>query len=182
MLMNFAPTAPFKSAICPGVTATIKVLNVIERARRDMEIAEHRAEFQRCHREKNALLNAALNRPADDLSAPTVEQIASLPAETQDRLYALAERASLIQSAHIMPAELRASIISLAGCLTATGAAATVDDLIATGPDALITELYAAIQPLAGLTPVQEKNLPSPGSSDSPAATPSESLAVANAA
>jgi hypothetical protein len=180
--MNFAPNIQFASKLCPGVTATIKVLNVIDRARRDMEIAEHRAEFQRCHREKNALLNAALNRPPEDLSAPSIEQIAALTAETQDRLYILAERANLIQSAHIMPAELRASVTNLAGCSTSTGTAATMDDLIATGPDALLTELYAAIQPAAGLTPVQEKNLPSPGSSDSQAAMPSESLAVANAA
>lgn len=179
--MNLDTTRLFEHPAYPGFKATIRVLNVIERAKRDLPVAAARSEFQRLHREKNTLLNTALNRPPDSFEPATVEQIRALPAATQDRLYALATQAQLLQQAELMPADLRAAIVSIDG-LSFNGAAATIDSLIAHAPDTLLDSLYEAVSDAAGLTAVQEKNSPSRGYSGNPQDTSAGSITVANAA
>ncbi len=165
--MILTSTKTFNSATFPEVSFTVRVLNRIERARRDAGIAAHRAEFSRLERERAALLRSLIPGADFESSSGAVaanERVMALPLADKERLFALKEEADIVHSAQIVPAEIRAALISITG-LECDGVPATVESVIASAPDELIIEIHAACVSASGLTAEQEKNLQSLGSS-----------------
>jgi hypothetical protein len=174
-------TKTITSTAYPEVRFTVKVLNVIERARRDMSMAAARAEYLRLNRERDALLKALIPRSAGDFSVPTYDEVNALPDADQQRIYQLIEQAELVHNGEILPAEIRAALVSIEG-VESGGQPATVETIISAAPSDLLAEIHAACVSASGLTGEQEKNLHLLGSSAKQADGENESSTVANAA
>lgn len=164
--MILSSTKTFNSATFPEVSFTVRVLNRIERARRDALIAGPRAEFSRLERERSALLRSLIPNADWETAAGQAEaseRIQKLPLADKERVFALKEDAQIVHDAQIVPAEIRAALIGVTG-LECDGAAATVESVIASAPDELLIEIHAACVSASGLTAEQEKNSQLPGS------------------
>jgi len=143
-MMNFRSTEVHESDAVEGVRFTVRVLNVIQRARRDAEIADQRLEFTRLLEEYRALGDEERNSPAGR------------------RLDYLS---GLIADQYLKPASIRAGLVSIEG-LSVDGEPVTdADGLIERGPDALIEEVWLACEAASGLSEEQRKNSSSPGTS-----------------
>lgn len=160
-MFSFSSKQTQESAACPGVRFTVRRLNDIQRARRNLKLIEARAHLT----ELSARFEDAGNGGADLVSP---EQMRA------DHEIGLAINIDM------KPAYIRAGLISIEG-LEIDGAAATVDTLIEFGPTDLVNEVYGACALASGLTADQSKNSPSPGTSAVPEAGP-ESSTIASVA
>jgi hypothetical protein len=161
MILN--PTKTVRSEKYPEVSFTVKALNVIERARRDMSMAAARSECLRLNRERDALLKALLPRTDGDFSGYTYAEIETLAEADKQRVYLLLEQSDLVHNSEILPAEIRAALVSVEG-IESGGQPATIETVLSAAPSDLIDEIHAACISASGLTGEQEKNSPSPGS------------------
>jgi hypothetical protein len=135
-----------ESKTVPGVTFTIRTLNRIQRARRDLPVMATRQHLSGLIREYGPLQENPKRTPAQD------QRLALIEAEY-----------SWLQDQEIYPSVMRAGVVSIDG-LEIDGKPATADSLIeSTGADydELIEEIYMACSAAAGLTPTETKNSPS---------------------
>ncbi len=190
-----------------GVKFTIRTLNKIQRAARDLPIAQHSVEYWRMVADANALLpknyqdlrNAAIKvtglqqdkengLPVEDsilaMASKEFERLNAEDApETRHSREALNYRANLIFDQYIKPATIRAGLISLEG-LEIEGKPATPELLLTATSDAcdgLIDEIYAACDKASGLSGETQKNSESPTTSSVGAETNGKSSTAATA-
>lgn len=173
-MYSFASKKTHESTSCPGVKFTVRVLNEIQRARRDLALIDTRARINELRDKWSGLMpapkpGAKPEDAPDDLGPHALE------------IVRLSEEAGMIERSVLLPAYIRASLISIEG-LEIDGAAATVDTLIESGRDALLGEIYQACAEAAGLGADETKNSPSPGTSPEAEAGQESSTTAAAAA
>lgn len=142
-MYSFNSKETVESVTCPGVRFTVRILNDIQRARRDMKLLEVRARI-------NELQDKWV--VAKDKGAGALE------------LLKINDEAALLSQSQLKPAYIRAGLISIEG-LELDGAPATIETLIESGPVELVNEIYDACVKASGLGAEETKNLPSPGTS-----------------
>lgn len=135
-----------ESKAVPGVRFTVRTLNKIQRAARDFPIASARAHIADLLEEYFAIKAT----PEADRTPGQVERLNAIDYREYSAVY----------DAQIVPANLRAGIVSIEG-LEIDGAPATAQSLIDSGGadyDALITEMNDACEAASRLTPTETKN------------------------
>lgn len=130
----------------PGVSFVINRMNERRRVQRELDLAELRQKVN----EQQAELRKA------------IEDKDNLPAGQVDKLNAAF--GNLLHS-EWYPAWIRWGLASIDG-LDIDGEKATLATLCEAGPSDLVEEIFNAVLAAAGLSTVQEKNLPPPGASD----------------
>lgn len=143
---TFEPTVDHASKSFDGVTFTVRVLNNIQRAKRDLALLPQKAELTR--------LTSRLDDLRKQDNFDTVEEL-RLDAEI-----------GLLTNIHIKPALISAGLISITGADGISNAAELIDH----GPDDLIDEVYVACFMASGLTHYQQKNSSSQSDSLAPVA------------
>lgn len=173
------------STAFPGVRYHVRTLNVIQRARRDATIAEHRLEWLRLSNEQQTLRRrllgehttefvAALRQAVAKLELPddhvvtlglarfaTQEEMADrfdrLPEAEKVKLEAVQQEHTLLYQQHILPATIRAALVKVEG-FEIDGQPATVEQTIESAPDEMLSELYDACANASGLVEADQKN------------------------
>jgi hypothetical protein len=160
-----------ESQAVPGITYTVRLLNKTKRAERDAPIMDaivrHQtaatAHYDAMIAAGYAVVNGYWDRPKD-LPSPTEEAMAEIRV--------LRAEVDLIRDEFILPAVIRAGLISIAGFTDDAGnpVIATADTLLECGADAdaLIDEVYLACESASGLSENERKNSPSPTISAEP--------------
>jgi hypothetical protein len=154
-----------ESKTMPGVTFTVRVLNKIQRARRDLPVMAARQKISLLIREYGPLQEIP-----DGERTP----------EQEARMAAIDAEYSRLQDGEIKPCEIRAGLVSLAG-IEIDGKPATADSLIeASGADydELLDEIATACRSAASLSPAETKNLQSDSTSTEPVGTDSTASGV----
>ncbi len=134
-----------ESKSVPGVTFTVRALNKIQRAKRDLPVAEARQRLAMLISEYAPL---AKIDEADRTEAQSM------------RMREIDFEFSLIDHRDIMPAEIRAGLVSIEG-LEIDGKPATVESLIegaGADMDDLIEEIAVACKAASGLSAAETKN------------------------
>ena len=150
-----------ESSTTPGVTFTVRRLNRVQRARRDLTVIGPRMKF-----------TAAIERYRE------LEALKARTAEHDTEMRALDYEVGLIANNDLKPASITASLVSIAG-LEIDGLPATVQTLIENGgpdTDALMDEIYLACEEASSLSGADAKNSQSP--STLPVATDGETSAT----
>jgi len=142
-MYSFSSKETYESVTCPGVKFTVRVLNDIQRARRDAKLLSVRAR---------------INELQDKWTATKDNGGSALD------LLKINDEAALLTQSELTPAYIRAGLISVEG-LEIDGAPATVEALIESGPKALVAEVYDACLKASGLGAEETKNSQSPGTS-----------------
>jgi hypothetical protein len=154
-MFTFASKVEYPSQSCEGVKFTVRVLNKIQRAQRDLELIPHQAETTRIFERMKAI--------EDPKSIEYLE---------------LDARYGVLINLHFKPAYIRAGLISVEGFEGIETAA----DLIDRGPDSLIDEVYEKCYLASGLTTEQQKNSSSASDSVAPVAEASQNTTATIAA
>jgi hypothetical protein len=155
------------SKAIPGVSFTVRTLNKIQRARRDLPVMATRQHLAGLIREYSPLQDTPDRTPAQSARLDLIEA-----------------EYSWLQDQEIYPSVIRAGLVSVDG-LEIDGQPATADSLIeSTGADydLLIEEIYQACASAAGLTATETKNSQSATTSTAPVeADPTVSSAMSAA-
>lgn len=174
-----------ESKIYPGVRFRIRTLNVIERARRDAQISEHRIEYSRLSIELDTVkrkligeaeteFTAAIRKELQKLELPldhpvtlglarwcSVQQVEerfdALPEAERHKMEKLQVQQEQVYQLHILPATIRAALVGIEG-LTVDGKDVTVDDVLSDSPDDLLEEIASACLSASGLIEADAKN------------------------
>ena len=154
-MFSFSSKETHDSQACAGVRFTVRILNEIQRARRDAKLLETRARINELR----------------DQWAAAKDKGTSLD------MIKIDDEASLLSQSVVVPAFIRAGMISVDG-LEIDGAPATVEALIESGPANLVSEIYEACVRASGLNQEESKNSPSPGTSEGPEAGQETSTTV----
>ncbi len=163
-MLNFCPT--YQLTLRDGaVTITVRRLSVLERAKRDLPIAEHQQRYEELLNEYRDLAE----QPADD----TAEQ-----AKLRRRLNA---EISQVLNLHLKPAILKAGLVEVAG-IEFDGRPISVDEFLQYGDADLIDDAFVACDLAARLSAEQLKNWQSPGISSEAAAGPGGNTTADSAA
>jgi hypothetical protein len=139
-MLSFDSQTTVHSKALDGVSFTIRVLNRIQRAKRDLPLIEARTKYSQLWEQYEAI-------PKD-----------AAPAEML-RKSVLLHELSIINDLHLKPAYIRAGLVSIAG-LEIDGEDATADSLINSGSaklDEFIDEIYEECQKTSGLDESQKK-------------------------
>lgn len=168
-MISLKSKTTIESKSVPGVSFTVRTLNRIQRAKRDLPVMATRQHLSGLIREYGPLFET----PAADRTPAQTQRIALIDAEY-----------SWLQDQEIYPSVIRAGLVSVDG-LEIDDKPATADSLIeATGADydELIEEIYKACSDAAGLTPTETKNLPSDTTSIAPVETDPTTSSATSAA
>lgn len=156
--MQITSRKTIESTAVPGVTFTVRRLNKTQRAKRDGPVMAERLRFSAALREREAI------KPIGD-----PDRI--LSADLQKEYETVNYEASLLYEEHLMPASVRAALVSIAG-LEIDGAAITsASMLLESGTpetDALLDEIYEACESASTLSDEERKNLKSLTTSGEP--------------
>jgi hypothetical protein len=150
-MFTFESKITHDSAAFPGVKFTIRRLNQIQRAKRDLEIATKASRLTELSEKWRA---STKDTKAEESITPE-----------QSRLL------GDIQNEHAataMPIIIRHGFLSMEG-FEINGDSPTVEQIIESGPEQLVQEIFDACVAAAGLSEEQQKNSQSPG--DSPRQT-----------
>jgi hypothetical protein len=161
--MQIESKKTIESTTAPGVTFTVRRLNRIQRAKRDLGCMDARLRF-----------TAAIERYRD---LEKVKEGARTP-EQETEMRALDYEAGLIVNEHLKPASISAALTAITG-LEIDGKPATVAAIIENGGpevDELLDEIYTACEAASGLSGAETKNSQSP--STLPVATDGETIAT----
>lgn len=163
-MLNFCPTydIPIRDG---AVTVTVRRLSVLERAKRDLPIAEHQQRYEELLGEY-----AALPEKADD----------DTPDQKRERRRLNIEIGQVL-NLHIKPVILRSGLVEIKGAEVG-GRPITVDEFLQLADADLIDEAFVACDLAARLGVEQLKNLQSLGTSSVRAAGPGENSTAANVA
>jgi hypothetical protein len=168
-----------------GDTVEVRRLSVVARAQRDVEIAEHQLAYEDLfaeYRENPATVLEGLiaergrlsadqandspeNAERRDLIAVEIAGITpQVTVEAKREKRRIESKIAEILNLHIKPHVIRKGLVAINGD---TGA---VEDLLSTGDEKLIDEIYVFCDLAARLSADQLKNLQPPGTSGDPAA------------
>jgi hypothetical protein len=176
------------SKLFPGVKYKIRALNVIQRAKRDAEIAAHRLEYSRVSAEQSTLFRkligtestafvrelraavAKLDLPADHPvtlglaqfceRADMEAKLDKLSPADAALLTAAQQAQAAVYQEHIIPASIRGALIAVEG-LTFNGIDGrmpTVDEVLAEAPDEMLDEIKTACDDATCLVEDAAKN------------------------
>ena len=173
------------SVLFPGVRYKVRTLNVIARAKRDAKIADHRLEYSRLSNEQRTLTEkllgegstpfiAALRKELEKLDLPQDHPVTvgltkycseeelrakfdSLSAADQAKIEAVQQAHTHIYQQHILPSTISAALVSVEG-FDIDGTPATVEQILATAPDDMLSEIYQACANASGLVETDQKN------------------------
>ena len=159
--MKLSSTVVYTSEIDPDVKFTVRVLNHIQRASRDLGISAHLAAYADNERKRLSLLREIVGTETDPKKQTELIRASDKGAE----LGRAVVDSDLIYEAHIQPAEIRAGLVKVEGLEIDGCATPTVDQVIAWAPDNLLREIARRCNENAGLGAEQQKNLESPGTS-----------------
>jgi hypothetical protein len=183
-MLNFDTEVTVPSVAVPDVQFTVRRLSRVERAKRDLTIAEYQVRHDEIDRTAAKLLEpfhdqikewAKQYRDGEEQTDPDF-----LPTDLAHQVRTLRHEQAALMDAYIRPATIRAGLVSIEG-LCYRGKPATAELLIANGPDELIDEVFNAIAVHARLSVPQVKNSESlSGSND--AVTASEMNTTASIA
>jgi len=160
--MNLETKVTHESKALPGVTFIIRRMNQIQRARRDAKIIDARVRISE--------LTDQLKGIPEDGTATEKLQRAKLDAQIGIEIVTA-----------IKPAYVRAGLVSVDG-LTIDSQPVKPEDLIESGQDDLLDEVYEACVGASGLSADQSKNSPPSGISAVPAPPDGQSTTVTVAA
>ena len=161
--MNLTGTITHQSEALPGVSFTVRRLNYIARAERDLSMLEDRARINAIIRRMEPLCDGGKIERDDD------GRVSNITKGREHEFRPLDNEHAMIHQNRIVPAYIRAGLLSVEG-IEIEGAVATVESLLKHAPDALLDEVFAACYAASDLSEAQRKNLLSPGSSDEPEA------------
>lgn len=175
----------FESTAHPGVRFKVRTLNVIERAKRDAAIAEHRIEYSRISIELDTLqkkligeeeteFTSALRKEVQKLNLPlehpvtrglarwcssqeVEERFQRLPQVEWAKFDALQAKQKLIHDQFMIPATITAALVAVEG-LTVDGHDVSVQDVLEYAPDTLLDEITKACVGASGLIEADSKN------------------------
>ena len=173
--MNLTSTQTHDSDAIPGVKFTVRRLNYISRCERDLGILTNRSRLGSIMREMEMLCDGGSIERDDDGRVTNIAKGKEADFRRLDNEYAM------LHQTQIVPAYIRAGLVSVEG-LEVDGKAADVAAVLASAPDALLDEIFAACYAASDLTDAQRKNSQSPGSSDDPEAGLPISTTAASAA
>jgi len=177
-----------ESKLFKGVTYKIRALNVIQRAKRDAEIAAHRLEYSRVSAEQSTLFRkligtestafvrdlraavAKLDLPADHPVTLGLSQFCErgdmeakldnlAPADAALLTAAQQAQAAVYQQ-HIIPASIRGALIAVEGFTFEglDGQLPTVEQILAEAPDEMLDEIKTACDDATCLVEDAAKN------------------------
>lgn len=149
--MIIATTTTHESVVIPGVSYVVRHLNYISRCERDLAMIDDRAKVSDLARRI-----AAVSDEADGKRTPH--------AGKEGEFQRLNAEHSMVYQSRIVPAYVRAGLVSVAG-LDVDGKPADVGTFCSWAPDALIDEVFAACYAASDLSDAERKNSQSPGSS-----------------
>ncbi len=153
--MDLSPLQQHDSEALAGVKFSVRLLNYISRCQRDLGILEDRARMA-----------GILSRMRDLCEGG---EIGKPRAGSENDYRRLDAEYSILHQTRIVPAYIRAGLVSIEG-LTVEGAAADTEAILRAAPDALLDEIFAACVAASDLTEEQRKNWQSPGTSAAPEA------------
>ena len=148
-----------KSVLFPGVEYRIRTLNQLRRARRDSAIAAERLEYTRITAERADRFRALVGETGTP--DEQTDRANALPVEKRIILWEMDQKAEFIRAQHIMPATIRAALISAHNLevLELEGVDANdVESIIENAPDELLTEVYEFCLKASQLSPYEVKN------------------------
>lgn len=149
-----------------GVRFTLRVLNNIQRAQRDLKVADDLATYLEKTRRQARLITKATQSVPQLQADPTPEQIDQRRAAIElalanspdaDEIQRLDDEANRIYISTILPNAIRAAFLSIEG-IQVDGREPTVDELLSHAPQNLIEEMGDAADKLSGLTHEEQKN------------------------
>lgn len=158
-----------ESTSSPGVFFTIRHLNQIQRAKRDMPILKERAEYTQAVQSQQAVLESiwgSVKRATFEdgeagdkaFAAARNELYVAAPAEVKAKADLFYEQQDGIFRSVILPATIRAALVQIEGLLIDGKQILTVDDFLEQAPDTLIDEVWRLCSEASGLTADQQKN------------------------
>jgi len=165
--MNLSTTITHASEAVPGVTFVVRRLNYLARCERDLGILEDRSRLSEIAR------SMEMHCEGGDATKPP---LAGHEAEHRK----LDAEYSLVYQSRIVPAYLRAGLVSLTG-VDVDGAPADAAAFAGWAPDALLDEMFGACVAASDLAENERKNSSSPGTSGAPEAGPATSTIVGSA-
>lgn len=164
-MLQFLPTYTFPAG---GATFTVRRLSVIERAKRDLPLAEHQGRYS------DLLDERRLFSPEKDVE-PTPEQ--------RKELRRIDLEIDSVLNLHLKEAIIRAGLVKIEG-IEVDGRPITIDEFLQFGDEDLIDQAFVFCDLASQLDSARLKNLQSPGTSPALVATPGEntSATIADAA
>ncbi len=163
----------FDSKTVAGVRFTLRVLNNIQRAQRDLQVSEQLATYYEKVRRQGRLIQKATASVPQLPPDPKEEQIAERRAALEgalanspdaEEIQRLDDEANRIYLSTIVPNAIRSAFISIEG-IEVDGRPATIDELLTAAPGYLLEEIGSAAEAVSGLTPEEQKNSASPTTS-----------------
>lgn len=154
-MISIQPRKTFDSKAVPGVRFTVRTLNKIQRAKRDLPTLEIRHHLLKLLREYAFLEEV----PESDRTQEQISRMRMIDLEY-----------TWLENSEIIPSVIRAGVVSIEG-LALDEKPATIDALLESGGpdyDALIEELLAACRDAAGLGAAEIKNSGSDTTSSEP--------------
>ena len=153
-------TATFQSEKYPQISFTLRVLNHIQRARRDANVAEELAQYREKIRRSARLYNEVIAGVDESGRAAALEANSNA-----DEIARLNDEANRIYLSVIVPNALRACYVSIDGIGLVDGQELTVEALLDSAPEDLLEEMVNRCEATSGLTEDQQKNSESPTTS-----------------
>ena len=154
------------------VVFTVRRLDVIARAERELQMADAYDELDYLQRRAAIVRADVVKRAGNDADEETIEK-AVTPEEFKELSRIKSQIARLTQ-AKFMPSVFASQLVAVSGF-------EDVEAFVASAPDELLFEAYGLCEMASKLSPEQLKNLESPGTSAQPAAGQSENTTAATA-
>lgn len=161
-MISFQST--YKVPIRDGASVTVRRLSVIERVKRDLDIAEVQREYEELIHQYRAL-------PEDGDATP----------EQQSERRRISVAISRLLNETIKPHIIRAGVVSFEG-IELDGEPITVEQFLSVADDDILEAVFIACEAGAKLSSEELKNLPSLGTSNAEAAGSSENTIAESAA
>lgn len=166
--MNLKGKVRTESKVMPGVWLTVKILNKVQHAKRELGILEQRAKYTRAIQDREALVNrmcATVKREAftgEDAESryekARDEAFLAGPAGDRERAIALRAEYEAIGDAVLLPAIIKAALVQIEAFHVGPEAIITVEQFLENAPDALLDEALTMCNEASGLTVDQQKN------------------------
>lgn len=152
--------ATFKSEKHPQISYTLRVLNHIQRARRDTVIAEDLALYREKIRRATRFYAEAIAGADEAGRAAAIEA-----SPHADEIARLNDEANRIYLSTIVPNAFRACFVSIEGIGLEDGQELTAEAMLASAPEDLLEEIVDRCEQTSGLSGDQQKNSESPTTS-----------------
>lgn len=166
--MNITGKSRIQSKVDPSVWFHIRSLNLIQRSKRDAAILKERDEYRRALREKLSIIEAVAG-PNESDKQPEDQRPAYYEARWQafmskrtleqaGKYEAALERELSTFHADIMPAVIKAGLVSIEGLQCEGKQVLKIEDFLETPNDALLEEVYRLCEEASSLTDEAIKN------------------------